>query len=284
MNRVAVIGMVGNSAFLSLDHFHEKGETVTAKSLSFEPGGKGFNQAVAAARYGAEVSFLGAVGTEGAEEIRLFLSREGIRGVLPQKPGPTAYAAILTDSQGENRVTVYRGEALCTEDLSLFEEEIRKADVLLLNHEVPEEINELAAQWAKESGTTVILNPAPVRSISPALRSRTDLFTPNEHEAKALREEPRVIVTLGKDGCLLREQNLHLPALPLSNPVDSTGAGDCFNGVLAALLSRGASLREAAAEAVAAAGVSVTRYHAATAMPSREEVYRYLEKERLSIK
>ena len=98
MNKVAVIGMVGNSAFLSVDRFHLAGETVAATGIHFEPGGKGFNQAVAAARFGAEVAFLGAVGTECYEEIRGFLLRDGIIPVLPRKDQPTAYAAILTDA------------------------------------------------------------------------------------------------------------------------------------------------------------------------------------------
>ena len=127
MKRVAVIGMAGNSAFLSVDEFHRGGETVTASAIHFEPGGKGLNQAVAAARFGARVSFLCAIGEEYQNEIRQFLINEGISPVLVQKKDATAFAAILTDGEGNNHVTVYPGAGLSARDVSLFEEEIAQA-------------------------------------------------------------------------------------------------------------------------------------------------------------
>ena len=100
MSRVAVIGIVGNSVFLPVEHFHVGGETIEALSAHFEPGGKGFNAAVAAKRFGVEVSFLAAIGSEGADGIESFLTKERIKSTLIKKDGATAFAAIITDSKG----------------------------------------------------------------------------------------------------------------------------------------------------------------------------------------
>ena len=271
MSKIAVIGMVGNSAFLSVEQFHTGGETITAKGVHFEPSGKGYNQAVAAARSGAEVSFLGAVGDEGFRQIRDFSKQENINAVLVQKQGSTAYAAIVTDSCGENRVTVYQGAALRLEDVDLFDGIIRAADVLLLNNEVPEAVNVRAVEIAKAAGVKVILNPAPARPLCRYLLENVSLFTPNQHEAEALEGVENLIVTLGNDGCLLKSEGTKIPAVPVT-PVDTTGAGDTFTGVLAVALAEGADLKTAATRATVAAGISVTRPYAATSTPTKEEI------------
>ena len=272
MAKVAVIGMVGNSAFLSVDHFHRPGETVVADSVHYEPGGKGYNQAVAAGRYGVETSFLGAVGTEFYEEIRDFLLKDGITPVLCRKDAPTAFAAILTDAKGENRVTVYQGATLAAEDLEGYAQYIADADVLLLSNEIPETVNIAAAKLAAKHGTFVILNPAPARPVPEELSRYVGLFTPNEHEALTLGERQNMVVTLGGDGCLLRQTGVRIPAARVEKVVDTTGAGDTFNGVLAAELAKGTALPQAAERAVVAAGISVTRPFAATAVPYGQEV------------
>ena len=127
MSKIAVIGIIGNSVFLPVDHFHIGGETVEASSVHFEPGGKGFNQAVAAARCGAEVSFLAAVGLEYREEFADFLDKEQISHTLIFKDDSTAFAAIVTDKSGSNHVTVYQGAQLCGSDVLLFKEKIKNA-------------------------------------------------------------------------------------------------------------------------------------------------------------
>lgn len=272
MGKVAVIGMVGNSAFLSVDQFHKAGETVVASGIHFEPGGKGFNQAVAAARFGAEVSFLGAVGTECFNEIEGFLLKDGIHSVLPRKNEPTAYAVILTDAAGANQVTVYQGAKLAVKDVDAFESCIAQADVLLLNNEVPMEVNVRALDIAQKYETYVIYNPAPAAILPESVLQRVALFTPNEHEAEALEGADNVIVTLGAKGCRMGNGEV-LPALKLDNVVDTTGAGDTFNGVLAARRSDGCSVRKAVISAIAASGKSVTRKYAATAIPYAFEVH-----------
>ena len=129
--KLAVLGLSGQSVFLSVDHFHQNGETLHAESLFHEPGGKGYNQAVAAARLGAEVSYLTAVGRDAdGAECEDYLREEGVLLCCALKDAHTAYAAILTDRTGENRVTVYPGASalLSGEDVRRFEEQIAAAD------------------------------------------------------------------------------------------------------------------------------------------------------------
>ena len=275
MGKIAVIGIVGNSVFLPVERFHTGGETVEASSVHFEPGGKGFNQAVAAARDGADVSFFGAVGTEGRESVEAFLDKEGIDGCLIRKPGQTAFAAIVTDAQGETHVTVYQGAALSLEDVDAFRAKIEAADILLLNNEVPEEINLRAARVARAAGVKIILNPAPARPLPPALADSVFLFTPNEFEAEGLAGRDNVLVTLGGAGCRLPSGEI-LPAFRAGPVLDTTGAGDTFSGVLASALSDGGSLAEAAKRAVTAAGLGVTRRYAVSSIPRRGETDRAL--------
>jgi ribokinase len=276
MSKIAVIGLVGNSAFLSVDKFHEGGETIHARSVHFEPGGKGYNQAVAAARYGAAVSFLGAVGKDGYESIRAFSEAEGIEAMLVKKQDATAFAAIITNAEGANQVTVYPGARLDAADVSLFERQIAEADVLLINNEVPEEVNVRAVEIAKANGTRVILNPAPARKTSPYILENVSLFTPNEHETEGLEKKANLVVTLGAKGCLLKETGETVPAVHVGDTVDTTGAGDTFNGVLAVMLAEGATLREAAERASIASGIGVTRKFAASSIPTKADIDRHL--------
>ncbi len=274
MAKIAVIGICGNSVFLDVDHFHEKGETVVAESVFEEIGGKGINQAVAAARMGAQVSFLAAVGEdEDARKCMHLAKREGIRGSFCVKKGErTTFAYILTDRRGENQVTGAPGAELSREDVESFEQAIAESDLLLLQNEVPAEVNERAASLAKKHGTRVILNPAPIRAISDDLAKNIDLVTPNEQEQKAILPGRfgTVITTLGKRGCRIGEDTL-IPATS-KKPVDTTGAGDTFNGVLAVCLAEGMALPLACQYAVVASGISVSRKYVMPAIPYRQEV------------
>lgn len=281
MKRVAVIGIVGNSVFLEVEKFHEGGETVEAKSVHFELGGKGFNQAVAAARYGAEVSFLAAVGADSADAVNSFLNSEGIEAVLSKKEEQTAFASIVTDRSGSNHVTVYQGAQLSVADVSAFEHQIKHADVLLINNEVDEEINVAALKIAKENGVKVILNPAPARKSCDCILEDVDLFTPNEHETLGIEEKDNVIVTVGKRGCIIKSENKNIPALSVGTVLDTTGAGDTFNGVLAAALAEKTELCEAATIANTASSIGVTRKYAVSSIPTRKEIEEILKCKRV---
>ena len=244
--------------FFEIPRFHSGGETIHADGFHEEWGGKGFNQAVAAARQDAAVTFLGAVNASDAKPLRDFCAKEGIRTILATKKNPTACAAILTDATGETRVTVYRGAELEPADVDCgFGEMIAAADILLLNNEVPEAVNLRASEIAESHGVKIVFNPAPARPLPEALKRRAFLWTPNEFEERALGDVPgEVVTTLGAKGCRIR----------------STGAGDTFTAVLAVRLAEGESLRGACAAANAAAAKSVERKYVLPSLPFRGEM------------
>jgi ribokinase len=267
MARIAIIGLAGQSSFFDVPRFHAGGETIHANGFHEEWGGKGFNQAVAAARQCADVVFLTAVGAEDAAKVRDFLAQEGIAGTVVGKETPSARAAILTDGTGETRVTVFPGARLDVADVEPFAAAISSADILLLTNEVPEAVNVRAAEIASAAGVKIILNPAPARDLPAELAGRIFLFTPNEFEESALGEVGgEVVTTLGAKGCRIRATGEIVPAPP-AKAVDSTGAGDTFNGVLAVRLAEGASLRDACIAANAAAAQSVAVRYVLPSVP-----------------
>ena len=274
MVRIAVVGLVGRSMFFDVPRFHVGGETVHATGFHEEWGGKGFNQAVAAARQGARVAFLGKVGNEAdSRAVSDFCETEGIAPVIyfpDPSLWPTACAAILTDGTGETRVTVARGEELDEADVDFgFKDEIAAADFLLLNNEVPEEVNLRASEIAAEHGVRIVYNPAPARPSPAELASRVFLFTPNEFEEEALGDVAcEVVTTLGARGCRIRSTGEVVPSPP-AKAVDSTGAGDTFNAALVVRLAEGVPLAQACAEANAEAAKSVAVRFVIPSLPYR---------------
>lgn len=281
MPKISIIGICGNSYFLETDHFHEKGETIVADSVFEEIGGKGVNQAIAAARMGANVSFLAAVGDDqDGRNCILLAEAEKLNATFCTKKGErTTFAFVLTDKHGNNQVTGYHGAELSVIDTLGFEDEIASSDILLLQQEVPAEVNETAVQLAKKHNVKVILNPAPPREISEELLKGIYMVTPNEQEKKMMKASrfTQVITTLGEKGCLINEENV-IPAINVT-PVDTTGAGDVFNGVLAVCLAEGMDLTTACRYAVTASGISVSRKNVLAAIPYRTEIERRLKNE-----
>ena len=278
MSKIAVLGIAGESVFLSVDSFGVTGETTVAHSFYSELGGKGFNQAIAAARYGAEVSFLGACYQGDAKTFSAIARGCGIQPFFVGKKERSPYAVITTDSRGDNKVCVYRGAELSVDDVEGFAEEIKSADVLLINNETPIEVNEKAVEIAKNHGVKVILNPAPTRVQTKAFLDKIDLFTPNEHELDGLENRQNVIVTLGEQGCWIKNTDERLPAATTESVVDTTGAGDTFNGVLSACLAEGDGLSEACERANVAASIKVGRKYILNSIPTREEIENYMER------
>ena len=280
MSKIAVIGIAGESVFLSVESFGKTGETVQATGYHNELGGKGFNQAVAVNRYGVQVSFLCACYSGDVERFTKISERNGIKSYFIGKQDRSPYAVITTDKNGDNRVCVYRGAELDEKDVELFANEIKTADILLINNEVPSFVNERAVKIAKENGVKVVLNPAPTRKYNKEFLERIDLFTPNEHETDGLDEYQNVIVTLGDKGCFIRNENKVIPAEKVESVVDTTGAGDTFNGVLAACIANGMDLRKACQNANLASGLKVTRKYILDSIPFKEEVEKIGEKNR----
>ena len=278
MSKIAVIGIAGESVFLSVDSFGKTGETTVAESFHNELGGKGFNQAVAAARYGAEVSFLCACYQGDVERFTEIAECNGIKSFFVGKKERSPYAVITTDKNGDNRVLVYRGAELDEQDVELFANEIKTADILLINNEVPVPVNEKAVRIAKDNGVRVVLNPAPQRIHGCAFLENIDLFTPNEYETEGLEDYQNVIVTLGEKGCLIRKTGELISAFKVEKVIDTTGAGDTFNGVLCACLAENADLKAACQTANIAAAIKVGRKYILNSIPSRTEIEKEKEK------
>ena len=280
MSRIAIIGLVGKTIFMEVPRFHKGGETIVAKDVHEEWGGKGFNQAIAAARQDAAVSFLGAASAADAKAITDFCRAEGVTAKMCVKRQPTACAAILTDGTGETRVTVCPGAQLSAKDVDGFAGSIATADFLLLNNEVPEEVNLAAVEIAREYGVKIIFNPAPARKLPKKILEAVSIFTPNEFEEKGLEDglqggsgvpplqNYEVVTTLGAKGCRIRSMGEVVPA-PVVKAVDSTGAGDTFNAVLAVCLAEGETLRDACVAANAAAAQSVSVKYVIPSLPYR---------------
>lgn len=281
MVKISVIGICGNSVFMYADHFHEKGETISANSVFEEIGGKGINQAVAAKRTGADVSFLCAIGDDSnGEKSVQEAKKNGINAHFKIKEGKaTPFAFILTDKNGENRVTVYKSAELEENDVLDFENEIAQSDILLLQQEVPSAVNEKAIELADKYGVKVILNPAPIRDIPDKMAEKIFMVTPNEQEMQSIdiKRFKNCVATLGKDGCLINGKE-RISAIEVK-AVDTTGAGDTFNGALAVCIAEGMSLENASQYAVAASGISVGKKYVLNSIPYRNEVERMLENE-----
>jgi ribokinase len=298
-----VIGSANVDMAMTLPRLPRPGETVAGGTLLVNRGGKGANQAVAARLLGAEVRMIGCVGDDGGgADIRASLAQLGI-GVdgLATLPGaPTGTALILVDPAGLNQIGVALGanERLTVEMASAREASIGWADVLLCQLEIPLSVVRWGLLNAKRRGVKTILNPAPVCSLTDDLLALVDLLTPNEVEAEALSGVPvrdvetareaaerllargagRVIVTLGGQGALACDENavLHFPAFPVE-VVDTTAAGDAFNGALAVGIAAGGNLEQAIPLAAAAAALTCTKRGAQDSLPARAEVERFLQ-------
>ena len=296
--RVIVVGSVNIDLVATVDRLPAPGETVTGGRFAQHHGGKGGNQAVAAARLGAPTSFVGAVGSDVfGTEAQAALEAEGVDvselRTLPD--AATGVALILVDATGENSIAVAGGanEALRPEHVTAALDRLMPGpgDVVLVGHEIPTATATEALRHARAAGALTIFNPAPADGVTPETLSLTDILTPNRGEAArllagdgtpdalaadllgALAGGGRVLITLGADGARLYgpEGTTAIPALAIS-PVDTVGAGDTLNGALAAGLAAGLSLEIAALRAVTAAGLAVTRAGAREGMPGAGEV------------
>ena len=300
MGRVVVLGASLMDMNLRLDRLPLRGETRLGSRFFTSTGGKGANQAVAARRAGADVVFLGAFGDDAfGRQMRDRYFEEGIdlRHVRLVEGEPSGVALILVGDDGENLIGVSMGpNALLTPEFidDLPAEVFDPPGVFLASLEVPIETVVRGIARAKAAGMTTVLNPAPAALLlgSKGILAKVDVLTPNESEAEALVGHPleaagpvadglraigvgRFILTLGPEGSLVSDGDarMKIPAFPVE-AVDTVGAGDAFNGALAAALSEGLSLIEAATRANAAAAIAVTKPGAQGALPSRREIDR----------
>ncbi len=292
---VVVVGSVNLDVVVPVERHPAPGETVLGGDHEQLPGGKGANQAVAAARLGCAVAFVGRVGADDpGRRLRATLDREGVdTRALRDDDAPSGLAMISVAPGGENTIVVSPGAngRVGAPDVRDAADLLARAAVTLVQLEIPPEAVTAAARAA---GGTLVLNPAPARDLDPEVLARAGVLVPNRTELGLLAgtDPPRgadeaaavaatidgpgaVVVTLGEHGAVVVEggQGEHVPA-PRVDAVDTTGAGDAFCGALADALARGADLVEAVRWAVRAASLSVTRAGALGAMPTRAEVER----------
>lgn len=288
---VAVIGSINMDIAATVERIPGPGETVLASGARLSPGGKGANQAVAAARAGGvRTSFIGAIGGDAhAGSLRDALERAGIdTSALTTNAGESGQALISVDSRSENAIVVIPGANGRFTDLTPAHcEAISRASVLLAQLEIPVE-TVLAAARKRREGTLFVLNAAPARPLPPDLLQEVDVLVVNEHEAREiagqhdmdraigtlLDQVPAVLVTLGSDGSRLVRRGGYQVAQPAfeASAIDTTAAGDTFCGVLAAAWACGLSDAEALRRAAAAAALTVTRHGAQDSIPGFDEV------------
>ena len=270
--KIVVIGSCNTDMVVKANRLPVPGETILGGTFYMNPGGKGANQAIAAARLGAEVTF-----------------------IFTDQKSPSGVALISVDSFGENSIIVAPGasRSLSTEDINKAEEKIKEADIILMQLEVPIDTVEYAATIANRYGKKVILNPAPASTLSNSFLNNVHTILPNRIEAemlsgikvmdvesahraaKAIGEKgiKNVVITLGKDGAYVKEKDEYtmIPAKEVET-IDTTGAGDVFCGAFSVYLSQGHSLAESVKFANAAAAIAVTRIGAQSAIPYKREV------------
>lgn len=291
---ITVIGSINMDLVTVAVRFPNQGETILGEQFLTTPGGKGANQAVAAARLGANVRMIGAVGDDSfGKELVRSLRYEGISvdHVKPVTHERTGIASI-TISEQDNRIIVVPGanHALTPEDLDSCESVIAESDVCLLQLEIPLPVVERAVSIAYRHGVRVIVNPAPAQPLPLVVLEQASFLTPNEHERTILFDKmdeeafaDKLIVTEGAKGVRIWQdgQERLIPSFQVP-VVDTTGAGDTFNGALAVALAEGKPLDEACRFANAAAALSVTKLGAQAGMPRRQEVESFLSRQKES--
>ena len=275
---IVVVGSINHDLTVVTPRHPAAGETVLGTAHYSGGGGKGANQAVAAARLGADVAMVGRVGADDhGRALTAALAVEGVdvSAIGIDEDAPTGIAVITIDASAENTIVVSPGANSRLQPGHLDHELITAAPVVLAQLEVPLETVTEAAQLCTG---TFILNPAPARPLPNELLQRVDVLVPNRSELASLEEwrldsPPSTVVTLGAGGAMLIAdgESTRVPA-PEVEPVDPTGAGDAFCGALAVALSHGSSLREAVERAVVAGAIATTRRGAQAAMPTTEEV------------
>lgn len=296
--KIVVIGCLHTDFTVKVKTIPRIGESVLGKSFKRSPGGKGANQAVAAARLGADVVLIGRVGADvfGKELIKN-LRENGIdtKYIIEDSETYTGLALIMVDEDGDNILAVASGAdmRIRKEDIDRAEEIIKLSDILLIQLETPLQIVEYAINIAFNEGVKVLLNPAPAQKLSKDLLKKVYVLIPNEKEAELLSNvkikdlnsskisakkllengTENIVITLGKNGSIIatKEETVHINGLNV-NAIDTTGAGDAFCGALAVALSSGKELKEAVIYANYAGALATTKIGAQEALPTQEEL------------
>jgi ribokinase len=289
MKKIAVIGSINMDMTAVSERIPRPGETISAKSLRYIPGGKGANQAVAASRLGGDVTMFGCVGDDafGSKLIENLkdngINTDHIRTISGESSG----LAMIVVAENDNAITVIPGAnaSVSTEYIDSNWNEIISSDIILLQNEIPEETINYVINRLYTENKTIIYNPAPARHADKAVIDKVSFFTPNEHEARIVlgddttdirdligKYNGKMIVTLGSKGVAGYDvEYIQIPAIK-AKVVDTTGAGDTMNGAFAYALSAGMNYRDALVFANTAAGIATEKEGAQAGIPTRAEV------------
>lgn len=296
--KIAVIGSYGVGLSMRVPRMPDAGETLTGGTFEAGPGGKGSNQAIGAARLGADVRFLTAIGADDyGRAARELWADEGVDAsrVVEFIDAPTMAGFIMVEPSGENRIAIAPGalDRLSESDVETFRDEIAQADVVLVSMEIPIDAVVAALRIGRELGVTTILNPAPAQPLPDDALKNVDIITPNQTEARVIlgaddattsdaevakaiadRVDAAVIMTRGSEGAIVIENGTmqEIAAVRASHVVDTTGAGDAFNAALAVGVAEGHPLADAAAFAARAGAYAVTTDGVVPALPRRQDL------------
>lgn len=287
--KISVVGSINIDMVVTADRIPLKGETLHGESLDFHAGGKGANQAVAAARVGANVTMFACVGQDdfGVQMVENLKANNVDTSHIQKVEKVSTGTALITVGEGDNAIVIVAGanKHVTPSYIDSVKNELLKSDMVVLQHEIPEETNTYVVDLCYANDIPVILNPAPARDVDKELIKKLTYLTPNEHEVSLIfgdevecqnaleKYHGKLLVTQGSEGVLVHEggKNLLVPARK-SEVADTTGAGDTFNGVFAARIVAGDDLTQAIAYANVAAGLSVEKHGAQGGMPMKEIV------------
>lgn len=294
--KILIIGSINIDYVCTVAELPQKGETLLASSFVESSGGKGANQAVAAQRLGAEVTMIGAVGKDAVgNKLIDNLRKEGINmDSIKSVDVPTGNAIITVDKNGDNTIVVYSGANFEVDEefINSCETVIEENDFIILQLEIPMKTVLHSAKLAKKYGKKVILNPAPAKELPKEIYEYIDYITPNETELARItgindikeaskelinRGAKNVVVTLGEKGSYyLGESELEVGSFKI-DAIDTTAAGDSFNGALAVAIGEGKSIEEALKYANAVGALTTTKIGAQVSLPYKEEVEKFLK-------
>ncbi|MGI6011897.1 MAG: ribokinase [Ruminococcus sp.] len=295
MSKIGVVGSINMDMTVKAERIPLKGETLKGEDLKYIPGGKGANQAVAMAKLNADVEMFGCVGNDSTGNVLVEnLKSMGVKTehIKVVENVPTGLA-LITVGENDNTIVVVAGANDCV-DLAYVDEikdSLLQCEMVLLQHEIPQETVEYIAKLCAENEVKVVLNPAPARPVKPEILEKVTYLTPNEHETvilfgkeksfdELMKKYPeKLVITQGSRGvstCLKNGEIILVPARK-SRVVDTTGAGDTLNGAFAVALTEGKGMEEALKFANIAAGLSIEKFGAQGGMPTYQDVEKELE-------
>lgn len=295
MKKIGVVGSINMDMTVQAERIPLKGETLKGENLKYIPGGKGANQAVAMAKLGADVEMFGCVGDDSAgKDLLENLKSVGVKTehIRIADNVPTGLA-LITVGENDNTIIVVAGANNCVDIdyVNQIRDALLQCDIVLLQHEIPQETVEYTANLCTENGVKVVLNPAPARPVKPEILEKVTYLTPNEHETVILFGEEqsfeelmkkypeKLVITQGSKGvstCLKNGEVVLVPARK-SKVVDTTGAGDTLNGAFAVAITEGRAMKDALKFANTAAGLSIEKAGAQGGMPTYQDVLKELE-------